>query len=264
MGRLGKAIKNPGKAARKLLEIAGGVIPQSQGSVTSDAGKFWAGAETNKNTQALSHWQGEGMWDEETWGRVGRSHFRMYEQLKLLIGRQEPVESMAEWGPGGGVNAAVFSREIKNFYGVDISQANLEECGRQLEKRKYAGWHPVPIDVSRPEQVLQKVPRLDFFLCTAVFQHFPSKDYGLRVAKVALDLLANDGFAIIQTRYDDGSERLKSKSRDYMKNALTFTSYRVDEFWNTMTAIGFEPLAVVLDPAVAYAFYFLRKGQRNG
>jgi hypothetical protein len=101
---------------------------------------------------------------------------------------------------------------------------------------------------------------VDFFLSTAVFQHFPSQEYGIKVTRLAFHLLKDEGVAIIQIRYDDGSDILKSKQRDYARNAITFTSYPVHEYWQIALESGFTPLAVILDTEPCYAYYLLRKG----
>ena len=79
------------------------------------------------------------------------------------------------------------------------------------------------------------------------------------MTRIAHRLLTTPGIALIQTRYDDGSERYGSKGRNYAQDVATFTSYGVDEYWQIAADAGFEPLAVVLRPHVRYAYYFLKK-----
>ncbi|MFC2023762.1 class I SAM-dependent methyltransferase [Chloroflexota bacterium] len=185
----------------------------------------------------------------------------MFEKLCLLAEVTRPIHSMIEWGPGGGTNAVQFCSEVTHLYGVDISAANLAECERQLEMRGFLGFRPILVDAKQPElcQACMESPAA-FFLSTAVYQHFPSKQYGVRVTELAHRLLADGGAALIQIRYDDGSERFKPRQRDYCSNVVTFTSYGIVEFWQIVTQLGFNPLAIVLDPKVNYAYYFLEKG----
>lgn len=167
---------------------------------------------------------------------------------------------MVEWGPGGGANAVRFAREVGRLYGVDISEANLAECRRQLESQPFRGFIPILIDANQPQEALDRIAeRVDFFLSTAVFQHFPSKEYGVKVTQIAYQMLKDNGIALIQTRYDDGSARLKPKDRDYARNAVTFTSYPIQEYWQIALECGFAPLAVVLDVGTRYAYYLLRR-----
>jgi cyclopropane fatty-acyl-phospholipid synthase-like methyltransferase len=210
----------------------------------------------------MSHWRGRGRWaDDRAWSAMGERHLAMFRDLCVLARHPRPVRTMLEWGPGGGPNAVAFAPEVDTFYGVDISAANLAECGRQLESAGFTSFSPVEIDAARPTDVLDAVPtQVDFVLSTAVFQHFPGKAYGVEVLNVMHRLLDSPGVALIQIRYDDGSEDLRPKDRDYAKNAVTFTSYRIDEFWQIARDAGFEPLSVVLAPATCYASYLLRKG----
>jgi hypothetical protein len=93
-----------------------------------------------------------------------------------------------------------------------------------------------------------------------VIQHFPGKEYGRRVLRIFNQALAEDGLALIQTRYDDGSEVLRCKTSDYSKNVVTFTSYRIEEFWDDLIQAGFEPLSILLRPEPCYAYYLTKKG----
>lgn len=190
-------------------------------------------------------------------------NFDRFEQLCLLAGVTRPIRRMIEWGPGGGANAVRFGTEVQQLIGVDISPANLAEARRQLDSRGFDGFEPLWIEAEQPEQVLDRVDSpVDFFLSTSVYQHFPSKDYGVRVTRLACQLLSEEGVALIQIRYDDGSEKFKPKRRDYHKNGLMFTSYHLDEFWQLALDTGFSPLCIVLDGS-CYAYYFLKKRTVN-
>lgn len=226
-----------------------------------DAGEYWAASDNDARVQDMSHWRGHGRWaDERLWMSWGKSNIERFRTLMTLVGKTS-IESMLEWGPGGGCNAIHFIQYAKQIYGVDVSSANLRQCETQLRANKYYGFTPIAIDAENPELVLEQVDRpVDFFLCTAVFQHFPSQEYGRRVTEIAHRVLADDGIALIQTRYDDGSDNLKCKDADYQKNVATFTSYRIETFWDMAKVAGFEPLTVSLVPSTKYAFYMLRKG----
>lgn len=173
-------------------------------------------------------------------------------------GRPAP-ETVLEWGPGGGANVVHFLGWARRYIGVDISAANLEECRRQTAERQLSEFVPIHIEANAPEAVLEKTPGpCDLFLSTAVFQHFPSREYGIRITGIARKLLKPDGLALIQIRYDNGQPSFFAKRRDYRRNVLTFTSYRIDEFWNIAREAGFDPACVTLEPRTNYAFFFLR------
>jgi len=265
MNRLLQAVMEPGKTVRRAMQIARGYLYWSPAGIERTAVRFWARSGGDEHIRDLSHWYGEGRWaDKDKWDRIGQGHLKMLEKLCLLAEVTKPIQSMVEWGPGGGLNAVHFCATIPVFYGVDISSANLAECQRQVEARDLKGFIPLLIDIDKLEQCIELVERpVDFFLSTAVYQHFPSKEYGIRVTKLAARLLAPEGVALIQIRYDDGSYRLRAKKRNYEKNVIFFTSYHVDEFWQIAIDAGLRPLAVRLLPEVSYAYYFLKKGESH-
>ena len=242
--------------------MQGCVTEESLETLAADAKNYWSQSGNRPWVADMSHWRGRGRWaDDQIWTNIGREHVQMFRQLCVLSERSSPIRTMLEWGPGGGANVVSFAPQVHRIYGVDISEANLQECGRQLADARFRGFHPVEIDAAQPEHVLAAVNEpIDFVLSTAVFQHFPGKEYGRRVLNIIRRLLAPDGVALIQTRFDDGSETLACKHSDYAKNVVTFTSYRVEEFWDDCGRAGFEPLSIVLKPEPCYAYYFLKKG----
>jgi cyclopropane fatty-acyl-phospholipid synthase-like methyltransferase len=198
----------PARARRMLKRVAGmksspAAAPQPLEVVVKDAAEYWSGSETGVDKRDMSHWLGEGRWaDEASWRRIGEEHYELYKTLLTLAGRKAPIQTMMEWGQGGGANAIRFVNEVSTYLGVDISEPNLKECARQLESRGHHNFRGILIDALNPESVLAEGDgRIDFFMSTAVFQHFPNKEYGVRVTKVAHQLLADDGIALIQTRY---------------------------------------------------------------
>jgi predicted TPR repeat methyltransferase len=171
----------------------------------------------------------------------------MYQKMVRFAGRADPIERVLEWGPGGGVNALQFIDQAPEYWGVEISQASLDECARVLTDAGYGGFRPVLISAEDPERAASMMPNnFDLFLCTYVFELLPGRQYGERVAQVAFDALRAGGMALIQIRYDDGTDRSSQKRGDYFQNACRFTSYRIEDFWNRMESIGFRPLYVQL------------------
>ena len=167
--------------------------------LAADTGRYWSRSSSTPWIRDLSHWRGQGRWsDDRTWRAIGERHFASFEQLCATAQHARPIRSMVEWGPGGGSNAVAFAREMTEFYGVDISEANLTECGQQLSRMDFAGWRPVKIDAADPRGCLNAIKTpIDFFLSTAVFQHFPGKAYGAQVMRIAHQLLAPRGLALV-------------------------------------------------------------------
>jgi hypothetical protein len=231
--------------------------------ICKDARQFWNHEDNSGVLADHSHWLGAGRWSERTrWFQIGRDYLKMYQTLRLLSGNETPLSHMVEWGPGGGANALAFSSEVRSFYGVDISMLSLKECERQLTAKGFAGFKPVLIPIENPSQCLKAIEGpVQFFLSTAVYQHFPSKEYGIEVTRLAHKMLVENGTALLQIRYDDGRREYRPKRRDYSRNVVTFTSYNLGEFWEICVKIGFTPLAITLNPDINYAYFFLQKNR---
>jgi methylase of polypeptide subunit release factors len=244
-----------------LLSRIGRFLPEQDESLRSkDAGEFWAESESSESRQDHSHWLGAGRWKKNKWEDIGKNHYLLWEMFKKSCGDDQVYRKMAEWGPGGGSNAIAFLAEFNTFYGIDISEANLKECQKQISNRHLNGFAPIHIGAESfgPINTVIQSP-LDFFLSTAVFQHFPGKGYGKKVLGIVFDMLRQGGLAIIQIRYEDQAKSFKSKKRDYKANAITFTSYQLEEFWQQAELAGFDPCYLKLMPETNYAYFFLRK-----
>jgi SAM-dependent methyltransferase len=241
---------------------------QGEKRITRDANRFWNG--TGPNMHQYSHWRGSGIFaDEERWRTIGAFHLKLYRDFLGLVGGSHSPDRILEWGCGGGANAVHFAPLTKEYVGVEVSQANLDECRRQLTLQGYGGFVPILIDAAAPEQILSRVPdRCDLFLCTYVFEVLPTPEYGAKLLRIAHDLLNENGLALIHIRYRTESWTTKPKRFGYRWNFTVMTTYWIHEFWMAAEQAGFEPLAVKLVPVQPvngsgdYAYFFLRKPQK--
>lgn len=253
----------------RMLALGATGRGQSEEELARVSMRYWnQGDQAGIDLKDYSHWAGAGPWqDREKWLALGRVHYEMYEQLCRYTGMPRPIQSAVEWGSGGGANAIHFIREVRQFCGVEISQASLDECGRVLLEAGFDGFQPVHIPAEEPEKALGLAPGpFDFFLSAYVYELLPGRAYGERVTRIAWQLLRPGGLALIQIRYDDGSERSTQKNADYFRNSTRFTSYRVEEFWLLAERAGFVPLYVTLVPRKTagfsgdlYAYFALSK-----
>lgn len=245
------------RADRQLSNI---LPAQDEQTRMRDSREVWSGSEDSDSMRDLSHWRGQGRWDDAAWRAIGEQNWQMFEDLRRYAPTDWAPRVMMEWGSGGGGNAVRFLQEFETCYGVDISQPNLDECAKQMEQEGLREFVPLLVPVDHPEAAAKMVEQpLDFFLSTAVYQHFPGQAYAERVNRVVCEMLRPGGLALIQIRYDDGRRRFRRKVRDYRKHFVTFTSFYVDEFWLKLEEAGLEPLQVRLRPrAPNYAYYFAR------
>ena len=233
-----------------------------------DADAYWNGA-AGADLRDYAHWEGAGIWeDKQRWLALGETHLKLAQDLSRAAPTPLTLDRIVEWGSGGGANAVVFARTCRQFYGVEIAEANLVECARVLENAGFSGFTPVKITTDAPEAALDAIGEpCDFFLCTYVYELLPGKAYGERILQIAHRALRSGGAALIQIRYDDGSALTAPKQRDYLQNAIFFTSYGIHEFWLKAEQAGFTPTAVTLVPTrgrlphtgAPYGYFYLYK-----
>lgn len=243
----------------------GGAVMRYDEKVIDQASRFWASLD-QQTLREVSHWVGHGKCaDLSAWAGVGRRNFERFERLHCLAGGPT-IRSVVEWGCGGGANAVEFSSrlDLDAYYGVDVWEATLVECERQLGLRGHESrFHPIFVPLDNPETVLGKVAEpVDLFICTAVYQFFPSAEYGARVTRIAHQLLRPGGLALLQIKYcQEPSQDAASPTTSYASNPARFTLYRLEDFWRLTVNCGFKPLGLSLEPSAASAYYYLRKSE---
>lgn len=227
--------------------------------ILSEVSSFWNGDDKPDDfIKTLSHFQDFGKWKKEDplWDKIGLDNLARLETLKTLSGKTK-VDSMLEWGVGGGANAVKFSKEIDFFYGTDISLDSISECEEKLKAEgSNCVYQLTHIQIEKPDIVYELVPKVDFFLCTSVFQHFPTQEYGASIAHIAYQMLKDDGIALMQIKY---GEHTNYFNYDYNTHYATFTLYPLPLFWALMEQIGFKVLAVTLETNIFYAYYYLER-----
>jgi SAM-dependent methyltransferase len=238
---------------------------QSEERLTEEAERFWK--RTGEDMSQHSHWRGHGIFvDEARWQALGREHLALYQEFAPLLGASSPLGRIVEWGCGGGANAVHFASLTSEYVGIDICEASLEECARQVAGVGQENFVPILIEASDPEEALRRVTgACDLFLSTYVFESFPTPEYGARVLHIASRILRPGGVAIIQVKYQTADWSSLPKRFGYRRNFTTMTTYRIDEFWNVAWEAGFEPKAVRLVPTQPlngngeYAYFILTK-----
>ncbi|CAN7623552.1 hypothetical protein LJR010_004428 [Ensifer adhaerens] len=210
----------------------------------------WNNAEDETYRQDQSHYRGVGRWaDDEAWQDIGRSSMQKIKFLWRLLNR--PNASLAnqvvlEWGPGGGANAFGLREISSRYYGVDISEKNLAEAGRMMTAEGRPNYFKPVLLAGVPQSIVGDVEPINIFLSTAVFQHFPSRDYGIEVLKALRSMCAPNAGGFIQIRFDNGNPKYRgiASIQEYEREHITANSYPIEVFWDALDAAGFQPLAV--------------------
>lgn len=240
--------------------------------IESDSAKYWNLSSYDSRVQDYSHWCGSARWDESRWLEYGESNIRFaldtIDKIDLLEGeaflKRAKTGHALEWGCGGGSNVVALYKYFSLVSGLEIAAPTLDECRFQVKRRGIPGFNGILMESGRPESVLEllKVESLDFIFSTAVFQHFPSKDYTARVLRVMNAMLKEGALAWIQVRDFDGSPKLRQKENDYASNMIYMTSFTVAEFSSMLKDCGFSLLWHGRDESLEsddHIFYLARK-----
>lgn len=259
------------RLVRDIVEQSG-LHPQAEARLEADAKTYWTATSTDdEKWRNDSHFRDGSVFDRQAdWRAIGTGHLAMFDRLVRMI--DDPARRLVdqgrviEWGCGGGANAVAFAPRAESFVGVDITQSTLDECSTQVESVTEVPFTPVLIDPERPELAVQRIgaSSCDLFLTFYVLELVPSRDYGIRLMRIARELLTDNGLAFIQVKYSTGHWRTKARRRGYRASTVgSMTTYGIHEFWEAMVAIGLQPELVHLVPEndldSRYAYYLLRK-----
>ena len=259
---LRSAVRAARDTGKLLLTRVGPAQPPA--TLERDAAQYWETG-SGDDWQNNSHWKGGSKFDDTgVWEAVGRGHVELYERLRRASGQDAaPLERIVDWGCGGGANAVTFAPLAKEIIGVDISAESVKECGRQVTAASGTPFTGIVASLGDPEAAAADIPRpVSLFLCLYVLELVPTKEYGLRLMRIARHLLGPGGQVFVQVKYSTGSWSTRSRRRDYRRDLAGIT-YRVEDFWTAMADIGFRPEAVSLVPRneldKRYAYFLLSK-----
>ena len=255
------------RRATTVLEIVvRNAIGESETKLIGASQAYWNDP-SDQSLKQNSHWRGVGIFgDDSRWLALGREHLQLYEAFARVLDLKQSLKRIVEWGCGGGINAVHFGRLANEFYGIDISSSSLEECERQMIAAGLRNFTPVLIDAADPEAVLGLVQgSCDLFVSTYLFELLPTPEYGTRILRIAHELLAAGGIAIIQIKYSEADRTTTSRRWAYAKNLAWNATYRIEEFWLAAQRCGFTPKMVTLQPQQPlvndrnYAYFLLLK-----
>jgi ubiquinone/menaquinone biosynthesis C-methylase UbiE len=241
-------------------------LVEAEEKLIKDSEVYW-NDKSKKVLKQFSHWREQGIFvDDARWLALGLQHLDMYKQFAHLTNFNDSLDRIIEWGCGGGANAVHFAKITQEYYGVDISNDNLDECKKQLLTEGLENFQPILIEASKPELVSNMIAETcDLFLSTYVFELLPSQEYGIKILKIAYQLLKTNGMALIQIKYSTGLSNTKSKKWNYNRNMTSMTTYPIEYFWALAEECGFKPQAIKLIPKQPlvedkrYAYFCLLK-----
>jgi len=221
----------------------------------------WANNEDSVYQNKISHhrkiWGG---WDN--WGQHNLSEIK---RCFSFLNRELASMSIVEWGVGGGANMGALSFCSQNYIGIDISPSSLV-ASTEIAKEYVVPFTPVLIGANPEEDLLSYFDSADLFVSTAVFQHFPSKEYTFEVLKIVYNLLKTGGVGLIQIRYDnrDGSKKSRTIEgiEEYQEKYMTATSFTLEKFWEELKRVSLQPLYISnIVKQNQYANFIFTKGE---
>ena len=252
------------EVAAGIYDLFSRLKPHSEEQLAEDSTDVWEHRDGYDTALVSgSHWLNQGGgWTDTVWREYGEAHLEMIRYGLRLTGGNSTIRSIVDWGSGGGSNATAICPAVERYFGVDISQSNLDECVRQTQAAGITNFHPILIPALRPEVVLQHIDGADCFLSTAVYQHLPGRSYARRVTDIAKKLLTDDGIALINVRYSNLKRQNRNWRRSYKRHATHFNQYTVHEFEMEMTRSGMDVMEIRMQPLTHHAYFFLRKLRR--
>ena len=214
---------------------------------TAQARDYWADT-ADGEWSANSHWRA-GLGDE-AWFEVGSEHLRLHDLAATALGTSLTPHVVVEWGCGGGANAVAFAPRAGRFVAADVSAASLAECERQVAAECSRPVETRLIDIAAPEAAAAGLQgTCDVFLCLYVLELTAGREEALRIMRIAADLLAPGGMALVQVKYHTGDRRTRGRGRDYRRHLASMTTFGIDEFWTlARDECRLDPQLVVLVP----------------
>lgn len=233
---------------------------------TAATKEVWDAEAHEASVQDNSHYRGVGRWaNDALWRSIGEQSLATVNQMLqvygLGAGYWTKARTILEWGPGGGSNPFAFRRFVSIYYGVDISQPNLDEADRVLRAYNCDMFQKVYLRETLTEVMDAVKQPIDVFLSTAVFQHFPSQQYGIDVLRCARELMAHDAIGFVQIRFSNGNLKFEGINdlKDYRAQHITANSYGLDEFYDVLKEAGFRGIYIKdVSTAVNYATFCFR------
>lgn len=259
-------VRRVGAKVEALLQrtLASVGLTQPESKISADSQRYWTESD-GARWKADSHWHDAGPFAEgDLWSQIGLRHLTMLQRGARMVEFTRPWRRVVEWGCGGGANAIHFAKLADEFIGVEVSSESLAECGRQVAAHCDTPFRPVLIEVAEPEQAIAEIgAECDIFLCCYVFELIPTPEYGERLLRIARELLAPGGLALIQIKYHEGGFWTRSRRRSYRSGVAEMTTYPIAQFWRLAARCGLRPESIELVPSneldERYAYFLLSK-----
>jgi tRNA (uracil-5-)-methyltransferase TRM9 len=117
----------------------------------------------------------------------------MWRDLDFIKDIVKSTDKILDFGCGNGRLAGYLNNKYEKYIGLDVSRKLVD-----IAKKKYSGSKTEFIKLSHNFQKLPLEDKsIDIIISIAVFHHFPSREYALKIAKELNRVLAPGGKIII-------------------------------------------------------------------
>jgi ubiquinone/menaquinone biosynthesis C-methylase UbiE len=205
--------------------------------IERDAYSFWN--EQSQSIRHLSHiYLADKSQDNHDLDSFSSLNAQVFDNFAQSLSKDCTKLVALEWGCGGGANAVELCKKFKKIFLVDISEQSIAACKERLESAGVSNFEFIHLSTLRDFEKLKNI-RVDAIFSTAVFQHFPSKEYAREVLLEMSKILSSKGFIMIQVRQVIEAELPKEKVMQYAKEAIVAITFSGDEFCGYLAHAGF-------------------------
>ncbi len=253
-------IRRVARTAMQLIARVG--LRQSEEQLQHDAQAYWT--RDALHAPNMFHWRGPEGIPDDAYDRMGARNVERFRRFAAALDFPTTDLRILEWGCGGGALLRAFAPHANQLVGVDISPESLDRSVTELAGTGVP-FEPILVTVEDPEAARDRLDTpVDLFVCINVMELLPSNAYGLRMLRLAHDVLRPGGMAFVQIRYTTDDTASRPKRAFYRANTAFMAAYPLDEFWETCQRLDLIPQLLTIEPREEiigdrYAYYALLK-----
>ncbi len=136
---------------------------------------------------------------------------------KNLLSNQlyENVESVLDWGCGGGLISKILTEKGYNVYVVDLIQDSIDSALKYAPKISYSQL------INEDENKVKYLgPKPDVIFCNEVIQHFPSYNYFIKILDIWTKCI-KPNYISIQVKLNENTKSTENYNKNFL-NGLVF------------------------------------------
>ena len=149
---------------------------------------------------------------------------RVTRHLISPISELQDINSILDWGCGGGLISKKLVDLDYEVYSVDLVEHSLKSALQYCPKIKYSQLIDTDIDL-----VKYKGPTPDMILCNEVIQHFPTENYLDKVLGIWTNVISSKYIAV-QVKLGDITKSQSNYKNNYLRGLILNESDLISKF----------------------------------